>query len=690
MTALLPVLLVILVGASPAHAWTWPADGPVLQTFRFGGDPYAAGHHRGIDIGGETGAPVRAPASGRVTFAGTVPRGGRTVTVTTADGYAVTLVHLGAFSVRRGASVGEGEVVGSVGPSGDPEHAVPYVHLGVRVASEPEGYVDPLSLLPERRPAPAPSPSPAPESPAAPAAPPSGAAAGGEAAPKEATPVQTPAASAPAAGGSSTAGAAAPQQAPVQAPAADTSTAAGGSSTAGAAAPEEAKPVQTPVADKPAAAGGSSTAGDVAPDETKPAEVPPEEAKPVQAPAADKAAPAGEAQVEESAPAGPGSAPAASAGSSAAAAGAHGETVAGGASVLEPAEAGSANPGQQTREPRQLPEQATESGAAPGARARAHARASDVRDARRLPAGVLAKAPGSAARRADRALGVDGSIPAPGELADSGHAIQARDGGWGANRLVLVAAAGVLAVALGAALRRRLNGLPAAQAEPVTKRGDNVAAQALQRAERGDEARAPLVSFDFEAAPAERIPELTRATEADVSLVPGKEEVAGLQALDHMSRVRRVDRERPPRDEHADALTEHAIEGHVPDVLDEIGRHRLVERPVGKGKLRHVGDFEAKRRKERPRRGDRARLRVHADGVARVRRKEVRHGPCRAPEVEHSLSGCRLDEVTHRRKAEPRPRRLVEVRRRHRVHEPIVVLGRRPAEEPESHVPCTR
>ena len=36
----------------------------------------------------------------------------------------------------------------SVGPSGTPEENGPYVHLGIRVAADPNGYVDPLGLLP--------------------------------------------------------------------------------------------------------------------------------------------------------------------------------------------------------------------------------------------------------------------------------------------------------------------------------------------------------------------------------------------------------------------------------------------------------------------------------------------------------------------------------------------------------------
>ena len=145
---LLPVLLAFQAGVPPALAWTWPVGGPVLQYFTFGDDPYAGGQHRGIDVGAPAGASVVAPAAGTVSFAGTVPGGGRTLTIETGDGYSVTLVHLGSVSVGRGASVGEGETVGTIGPSGTAEVAEPYVHLGIRVTAEENGYVDPLGLLP--------------------------------------------------------------------------------------------------------------------------------------------------------------------------------------------------------------------------------------------------------------------------------------------------------------------------------------------------------------------------------------------------------------------------------------------------------------------------------------------------------------------------------------------------------------
>src|SRR5439155_16215656 len=101
------------------------------------------------------------PAGGTVTFAGTVPASGKSVTIATGEGYAVTLTHLGSIAAAEGAVVSEGDLVGTVGPSGEAEVAQPYVHLGVRVAADPQGYVDPLSLLPPQPAAPEPASPPA-------------------------------------------------------------------------------------------------------------------------------------------------------------------------------------------------------------------------------------------------------------------------------------------------------------------------------------------------------------------------------------------------------------------------------------------------------------------------------------------------------------------------------------------------
>src|SRR5437764_1754996 len=171
------VVLFFLLWAPGAYAWSWPVQGPVLLGFSFDpGQPYAGGQHRGIDIGAPTGTSVAAPASGTVTFAGSVPTSGRSVTIATPDGYSVTLTHLGSIGVAKGASVGEGAAVGTVGPSGTPELDVPYVYMGVRVTANAQGYLDPLSFLPALPPPvpvptaapPPPPPAPAPEPVAAP------------------------------------------------------------------------------------------------------------------------------------------------------------------------------------------------------------------------------------------------------------------------------------------------------------------------------------------------------------------------------------------------------------------------------------------------------------------------------------------------------------------------------------------
>ena len=144
----LAVVALALVLVPSAGAWTWPVDGPVLRDFRLGDDPYAGGQHRGIDIGSTPGSPVRAAAGGVVTFAGTVPGGGKTVSIRTADGYSVTHLQLGSIAVEKGATLEEGARVGTIGLSGDPQQPDPHVHLGVRIAADPHGYVDPLVLLP--------------------------------------------------------------------------------------------------------------------------------------------------------------------------------------------------------------------------------------------------------------------------------------------------------------------------------------------------------------------------------------------------------------------------------------------------------------------------------------------------------------------------------------------------------------
>src|SRR5262249_59635848 len=142
---------------------------------------------------------IKAPAGGVVTFTGTVPGSGKSVTILTPDGWSVTLTQLGSIGVTKGAAVAEGDGVGMIGPSGDPEVSGPYVQLGVRHADQDQGYVDPIGLLPPRAAdpgpaAPAAEPVQASPSAAATSAPSPAPAAAPASGPATATPTSRPAA----------------------------------------------------------------------------------------------------------------------------------------------------------------------------------------------------------------------------------------------------------------------------------------------------------------------------------------------------------------------------------------------------------------------------------------------------------------------------------------------------------------
>jgi len=162
-----------------------PVPGAVERPFSYAGDPFARGHHRGVDLAATPGAPVRAACSGRVTFAG---RAGAGAVAIRCGRFSVTHLPLRP-AVRAGQRVVAGAPLGTVARS--VAHAG--LHLGMREASNPLGYVDPAPLLQEpprqappagprtsarrldpppphpaplpSRPAPAPAPAPAPLAP---------------------------------------------------------------------------------------------------------------------------------------------------------------------------------------------------------------------------------------------------------------------------------------------------------------------------------------------------------------------------------------------------------------------------------------------------------------------------------------------------------------------------------------------
>ena len=141
-------LLVLATATAPARggdgSWAWPLDDPQNQhsvegAFDLPDTEYSAGH-RGIDLPGRVGEPVRAVARGRVTFAGSVAGVG---VVTVEHGRERSTYQPVEPRVKRGDSVAAGDVVGRLRDNGS-HCAIACLHLG-RLQSE--SYLDPMDRL---------------------------------------------------------------------------------------------------------------------------------------------------------------------------------------------------------------------------------------------------------------------------------------------------------------------------------------------------------------------------------------------------------------------------------------------------------------------------------------------------------------------------------------------------------------
>lgn len=99
--------------------------------------------HWGVDYGAPTGTPVKATASGEVTFAGRKGGAGNMIELRHAAGYRTAYLHLSRFAkgVRRGLQVVQGDVIGFVGSTG----LATGPHLDYRVKKD-GSWIDPLSI----------------------------------------------------------------------------------------------------------------------------------------------------------------------------------------------------------------------------------------------------------------------------------------------------------------------------------------------------------------------------------------------------------------------------------------------------------------------------------------------------------------------------------------------------------------
>lgn len=128
--------------ATAATTWVWPLEPQPVVLARFDPphDRWGAGH-RGVDLAGSAGQPVRSAGDGVVSFAGML--GGRGVVTVSHGAFRTTYLPVDA-DVFVGRHVRAGQVIGTLAVIGG--HCLPRIclHWGLLRGST---YLDPLTLV---------------------------------------------------------------------------------------------------------------------------------------------------------------------------------------------------------------------------------------------------------------------------------------------------------------------------------------------------------------------------------------------------------------------------------------------------------------------------------------------------------------------------------------------------------------
>ena len=123
---------------------------PGVVTSAFGGKRMFNGkmrsYHRGVDLRGAQGTPIRALAGGEVVLAENMYYTGNVVYLDHGQGVISLYCHMSSMNVQPGDRVRAGQVLGKVGATG--RVTGPHLHLGLLILGEA---VDPLSLLAESK-----------------------------------------------------------------------------------------------------------------------------------------------------------------------------------------------------------------------------------------------------------------------------------------------------------------------------------------------------------------------------------------------------------------------------------------------------------------------------------------------------------------------------------------------------------
>lgn len=116
------------------------------------GDPRDGGKrkHEGIDIFAPRGTPVIAPTAGIITRVGTSNLGGKTIWMSDLKrGHSYYFAHLDSQIVKAGMKVKQGDVLGTVGNTGNAQYTPSHLHFGVyqRESKDPIAYIRTMERL---------------------------------------------------------------------------------------------------------------------------------------------------------------------------------------------------------------------------------------------------------------------------------------------------------------------------------------------------------------------------------------------------------------------------------------------------------------------------------------------------------------------------------------------------------------
>ena len=98
-----------------------PAEGRITTEFgikRYVNNSTSPSRHYGIDIANKKGTPIKAPASGMVTYAGFLPSAGNYIVIDHGMGLLSYYAHLDSLSVKELEMIKQGQLIGYMGTTG--------------------------------------------------------------------------------------------------------------------------------------------------------------------------------------------------------------------------------------------------------------------------------------------------------------------------------------------------------------------------------------------------------------------------------------------------------------------------------------------------------------------------------------------------------------------------------------------